>query len=248
MGTDAARGVRELNSICTFFSSARLIIETDVNAKVWVHSSLWISCGRGSHWVYHVNFLRTWGWEQRGGISSWFSRGDCSSTPSFGGGFCRHELALAGTLSVLFTRFRGASGRKWVYPALRWANNKERNTKAICRSPSTNKGGVRLFVCNSTCGYRGYVWCVVLKPCPCASLPAFQSLPLCFSPRYLTCPLPSSPTSPVPDPLISVPLCAVLVLPHVFPCRAALFCVSCAADRRSVSSCLALVCLLSNWL
>lgn len=50
----------------------------------------------------------------------------------------------------------------------------------------------------------GFIVLFPLKQCPCVSLFAFQFFPLCFSLRCLTCPFPSSPISPVPDPLVSV--------------------------------------------
>ena len=55
----------------------------------------------------------------------------------------------------------------------------------------------------------------ILWPCVpplCQFLPCV-SPSLCFSLRYLTCPLPSSLSSPVPDPLVSVSVYLVFVLP-----------------------------------
>ena len=69
--------------------------------------------------------------------------------------------------------------------------------------------------------YNYLISCFILKPCPCVSLLAFQGLlcvfpSQCFSVHYLTCPFPTSLTSPVPDPLDSVSVYIVFVLPHVF--------------------------------
>ena len=59
---------------------------------------------------------------------------------------------------------------------------------------------------------------------------------LCFSLHYLSCHFPSSLTSPVPDPLVSVPLYIVCVLPHVF--------VSSFCDVPCYSDCLSCYCTL----
>lgn len=185
----------------------------------------------------------------------WTSRGhDWGPLPDFPGaivlrrqvsvgGFRRHELALAGTLSALFTRFWGVSGRKWVRPALRWANNKKKNTKAICRSPSANKGGVRLFVCNSTCDtedtYDVLFWNHALARLFLLfsfSLSVFfPLLPHLSSPLppHLTCSWSPRSVSLCVQSLFS--LVCLSVRPVMFPCRAVLFCVSCFATSAPVS-------------
>ena len=78
----------------------------------------------------------------------------------------------------------------------------------------------------------------ILTLCPCVSLLVFQCLlcvspPLCVSLCYLTCP-PSSLTSPVPDPLGSVSVYLVCVLPAVFVSS---FCRPSASARLFVMFC-----------
>lgn len=142
----------------------------------------------------------------------WTSRGhDWGPLPDFPGaivlrrqvsvgGFRRHELALAGTLSALFTRFRGVSGRKWVCPALRWANNKKRTQRQFAgRHPQTREACACLSVIQPVIQRTCVMCCFETMPSRVSSCSSV-SPSLCFSPRCLTCPLPSPLTSPVPDP------------------------------------------------
>ena len=56
------------------------------------------------------------------------------------------------------------------------------------------------------------VLCFILTLCPCVSL-QFSSV---FSPRYLTCPFPSSLSSPAPDPLVNVCVFSLWLCPNLW--------------------------------
>ena len=88
--------------------------------------------------------------------------------------------------------------------------------------------------------------CFILNPCPFCVSSGFHCL-LCVCPsvslHYLTCPFPSSLTSPVPDPLVSVSVYLVFVLPGLLICS---FCHPSTFVRLlvmfcSVSSCVSLI-------
>ena len=82
-----------------------------------------------------------------------------------------------------------------------------------------------------------FIW----MSCPCVS-PLFQ-LPLCvFSLRYLTCPLPSSPASPVPDPLVSVSEVVAVRSPCTLSASVRLFVMFCG-----VSCCLSPIGVFGFW-
>lgn len=143
MGTDAAQGFREPGQMLMPNSS----LDLNLLGSLGFMNFLWKR--KLLSFIMWTSQEDVWG-------SSWFSRSNCSSTArAFGGVFDAERLALTEALCVcvcVVHTVQRPEWAKWVYPALHWANNKKKkDTKAIYRSPSTNNGGVRLFVCNSAC-------------------------------------------------------------------------------------------------